>query len=68
MAKAGCDHNVPRKRLYSIKELVRDIGAKTCFWRTQIWNGQLPCVKVGTKMFIDYVDIEAFIQKHKVSN
>jgi len=67
--KKTCDaKNVQRKRLYSIKELVREIGATEWFWRTQIWNGQLPYVQVGKKMFVDCEDIELFIQKHKLRN
>ena len=67
MVRSGCAQNVPTKRLYSIKELVKEIGGTTWFWRTQIWDGQLPYVQVGRKMLIDRNDIEAFIQKHKVS-
>jgi hypothetical protein len=68
MYKTGCAHNVPVKRLYSIKELVDRIGATEWFWRSQIWDGQLPCVQVGRKMFVDINDIEAFINKHKIVN
>ena len=68
MVKAGCAHNVPTKRLYSIKELVAEIGATEWFWRSQIWDGQLPYVQVGRKMLIDMNDIETFINKHKMSN
>jgi hypothetical protein len=66
--ETGCAHNVPTKRLYSIKELVAEIGATEWFWRSQIWDGQLPCVQVGRKMFVDINDIETFIQQHKFSN
>jgi len=59
---------VPTKRLYSIKELVKEVGATEWFWRTQIWDGQLPFVQVGRKMLIDRNDLEAFIQRHKVVN
>ena len=52
MVKSDFSNNVPKKRLYSIKELVREIGATEWFWRTQIWNGQLPYVQVGRKMFV----------------
>ncbi len=55
----------PVKRLYSIKELPSLIGATVNFWRTQIWDGQLPYVQVGNKMFVDYQDIDEFIQKNK---
>lgn len=68
MVKAGCAQNVPVKRLYSIKELVREIGATEWFWRTQIWDGQLPYVQVGRKMFIELKDIDIFIQKNKMQN
>ena len=65
MVSNGCAQIVPEKRLYSIKELVRDIGATEWFWRTQIWDGQLPFVQVGRKMLIDSNDVDKFIQKNK---
>jgi excisionase family DNA binding protein len=65
MSATGCAHNVSKKRLYSIKELVAEIGATEWFWRSQIWDGQLPFVKVGRKMFIDRNDVEQFITKNK---
>ena len=68
MVREGCAQNVPVKRLFSIKELVKIIGATEWFWRTQIWDGQLPYVQVGRKMLIDSKDVEAFIQKHKFRN
>jgi hypothetical protein len=68
MPTTGCAQTVPRKRLYSIKELVVEIGATEWFWRSQIWDGQLPYVQVGRKMFVDSIDIENFIQKNKFKN
>jgi excisionase family DNA binding protein len=68
LVREGCAQNVPAKRLYSIKELVEEIGATEWYWRTQIWDGQLPYVQVGRKMLIDREDVEAFIQKHKLCN
>jgi len=65
MVKRGCAQSVPKKRLYSIKELVAEIGATEWFWRSQIWDGQLPFVQVGRKMFVDQLDIENFINKYK---
>ncbi len=65
MATTGCAHNVPKKRLYSIKELAAEIGATEWFWRSQIWDGQLPFVQVGRKMLVDSNDVEQFITKHK---
>ena len=66
--KGRCAQTVPMKRLYSIKELTLEIGATEWFWRSQIWNGQLPNIQVGRKMLIDINDIEDFIQRHKKSN
>jgi hypothetical protein len=60
--------NIFKKRIYSIKELVKEIGATEWFWRTQIWDGQLPYIQVGKKMFIDGDDVELFLQKHKCVN
>ena len=68
VVKAGCAQDVPIKRLYSIKELVVHIGATEWFWRNQIWEGQLPYVQVGRKMFIDREDIENFIHRNKTQN
>ena len=68
MDKTGCAQTVPTKRLYSIKELVAEIGATEWFWRSQIWDGQLPYVQVGRKIFVDMQDIENFITKYKLKN
>ncbi len=68
MFKAGCAQNVPTKRLFSIRDLVREVGATAWFWRSQIWDGQLPYVQVGKKMFVDSKDIETFINNNKHKN
>ena len=68
MSSTDCAQIVPKKRLYSIKELTSLIGATDWFWRSQIWDGQLPYVQVGKKMFVDYQDIENFIQNNKFNN
>jgi hypothetical protein len=68
MSSNRCAQTVPKKRLYSIKELTAAIGATDWFWRSQIWDGQLQYVQVGKKMFVDHEDIENFIQKNKFKN
>jgi len=68
VATAGCAQNVPTKRLFSIRDLVREVGATAWFWRSQIWDGQLPYVQVGKKMFVDSKDIEIFINNNKHKN
>jgi len=62
---ANNSHTMPTKRLYSIKELVAHIGATEWFWRTQIWDGALPYIQVGKKMFVDRNDIDAFIASNR---
>lgn len=57
-----------RKRLYTIKELVKFVGATEWFWRTQIWDGSLPFIKVGSKMLVDRDDVDRFIAQNKQSN
>ncbi len=68
MAINDTAHAAPIKRLYSIKELVTHIGATEWFWRTQIWDGALPYVQIGKKMFVDREDIDAFIATNKHRN
>ena len=53
------------RRLNSIKQLASEIGATEWFWRSQIWDGKLPFVQVGRKMFVDSQDIENFIKTYK---
>lgn len=57
-----------QKRLYSIKELVKHIGATEWFWRTQIWNGDLAWIQVGKKMFVAREDVESFITTNRHQN
>jgi hypothetical protein len=57
-----------QKRLYSINDLVREVGATEWFWRSQIWDGRLPFVKVGKKLFVDSQDIDTFITNYKLRN
>ena len=60
-----CAQDVPTKRLFSVKELVKEVGATEWYWRTQIWSGRLPYVKVGRKKLVDREDIDKFISKNK---
>jgi hypothetical protein len=60
------DVKIVNKRLYTIREMVNELGATQWFWRTQIWAGRLPFVQVGRKIFVDWQDIEIFIEKHKI--
>ena len=65
MIEEHCAQDVPMKRLFSVKELVKEVGATEWYWRTQIWSGRLPYVQVGRKKLIDREDIDKFISKNK---
>jgi len=60
------DKKASGKRLFSINDLALEVGATRWFWRTQIWDGKLPYVQVGRKMFVDAKDVDRFIEAHKV--
>ena len=45
-----------RKRLLSIKDLAAEYGITDWFWRTQIWDKNLPYIQVERKMLIDRED------------
>jgi hypothetical protein len=68
MSQSKFSNIMPGKRLYSIKDLVAFIGATEWFWRTQIWDGGLPYVQIGKKMFVDREDINSFIASNKHQN
>jgi hypothetical protein len=56
------------KRLYTIKEMACEIGATEWYWRSQIWEGNIPYIQVRRKMFIESRDIEKFIETHRTTN
>ncbi len=53
------------RRLQSLRETVELDGGTIWFWRTAIWNGLIPVVKIGRKQFLDSRDIDRFIEQHK---
>ena len=65
MIEDRCAQSVPKKRLYSVKELVKEIGATEWYWRSQIWSGRLPYVQVGRKKLVDLQDVDNFITNNK---
>jgi excisionase family DNA binding protein len=58
----------PVKRLYTIKEAGIYLGRSIYSVRELIWDGKLPCVKVGRRIHLDIRDLDEFIEKHKVRN
>ena len=67
MKKLG-ENSVPPKRLYSITELLTEIGATDWFWRTQIWKKNIPVIRFGKKQYVDSKDLEIFLENHKYRN
>jgi len=56
------------KRLYTIKEAGIYLGRSVYSVRELIWDGKLPCVRVGRRIQLDIRDLDEFIKKHKVRN
>ena len=63
--KAQRTRNPLGKRLFTIKEAGKYLGRSTYSVRTLIWNGQLRIVKNGKKMWLDVMDMDAWIEKNK---
>lgn len=54
-----------RPRLLSLQEVVQEYGATMWFWRSRIWERELPVVQVGRKQFLDAADIDDFVNRNK---
>ena len=67
MTTTACAQNVPRKRIYSITELVAEFGGTKWFWRSKIWAGELPFIQTGRKIFIESGDLDNFINARRTS-
>ena len=53
------------KRLYSVEEAAVYLGRSEWSIRHLIWDGSLPQVKVGRRVQVDVVDLNAFIERNK---
>ncbi len=55
------------KRLFTLKEAAVYLGRTEWGMRDLIWSGQVPVVRNqrGRKIFIDVLDMDAFINKQK---
>lgn len=68
MAKADCSRGeniIPR--LLSIADLVKFFGQTPWYWRSRIWDGDLKHVGPSRKYIVDRLDVESFIQHHKMA-
>ena len=62
------DRVEPLKRLYTIKEAGIYLGRSVNSVRELIWDGKLPCARVGRRIHLDIRDFDEFIEEHKVRN
>jgi excisionase family DNA binding protein len=56
-----------RKRLYSIKEASEYLGRSVWGVREMVWAGKIPCVKDGRRILLDIEDLDAWIEKNKMT-
>jgi hypothetical protein len=65
--KAQRISNPPNKRLYDLKEAAFYLGRPVFSVRTLIWNGALPCIRDGKKLYLDIYDMDRYIEQNKVT-
>ncbi len=53
------------KRLYSIKEAAVFLGRSDWSVREMLWAAKLPYIKDGKRIFIDIIDLEAWVDRNK---
>ena len=53
------------RRLYDIKAVADYLGIPPYSVRTLIWNGLLPCVRIGRRQYLDLRDVDRFIESQK---
>jgi len=59
--------NPLNKRLFDLKEAAAYLGRPVFSVRTLIWNGALPVIRDGRKQYLDVYDMDAYIEKNKVT-
>ena len=69
MATATCNTitEMPT-RLLSIKQTADEFGGAVWYWRTLVWDGQIPHIRAGRKIYLDEGDIRQHIAKSKQQN
>ncbi len=54
------------KRLYSINEASIYLGRSVWALREMLWAGKLPYIKDGRRILLDILDLEKWIDQHKI--
>ena len=57
---------VLKKRLYSVPEAAEYLGRSIWSIRELIWNGSIPCVRMGRRVHLDIIDLDQWIERNKV--
>ncbi len=47
-----------KKRLYSVPEAAEYLGRSIWSIRELIWNGSIPCVRMGRRVHLDIIDLD----------
>ena len=63
--KAQGIHNPLHKRLFDLKEAATYLGRPVFSIRGLIWKGALPVIKDGRKLYLDIIDLNQYIERHK---
>ncbi len=62
----GISYPLP-KRLYNLPEAAQYLGRTLWSMRELIWKGSLPIVREGKRIFVDRVDLDAYIERNKIT-
>jgi excisionase family DNA binding protein len=61
------EHAGDSRRCLSLDEVCREIGiGRTTLWR-RVKSGELPVVRIGSRVLVQASDLEAFIERHKTT-
>ena len=55
----------PAQRLYDLKMAAEYLGRPVYSLRVLIWNGELPVIRSGRKIYLDVFDLDGWIEKSK---
>lgn len=55
----------PKKRLLTLKEAAEYLGRSLYSMRTLVWDGKVPVVQDGRKMWVDIMDLDNYIDHNK---
>ncbi len=62
----GITYPLP-KRLYSLPEAAHYLGRTLWSMRELVWKGSVPIVREGKRIFLDRVDLDAYIERNKTT-